>query len=144
MYFRGGIRPKSHKKQEEAKCKYSIFKARNGRVYILRKAKGYDEEDYQTRIKSEYANNLKRMKVSENDEYEGYRHRVSPALNYEIKETFGDCYNIDDDESDENMSDGETNDDEDDYTAGFIERYQKRRGIKRTNSVNYQKASIRN
>mmetsp|Transcript_9715 Transcript_9715/g.11000 ORF Transcript_9715/g.11000 Transcript_9715/m.11000 type:complete len:353 (-) Transcript_9715:115-1173(-) len=135
VYFRGGARPKSLQKEEDSKCKYTIFQARNKRVLILRKLEGgnyetFNEGDRTQRVKSEPASHLKRMKVSENDEYEGFRHTVSPALQYEIKNTYGDCYNIDEEDSDDNMSEGETHDDADDYTAGFIERFKERRGNK--------------
>lgn len=146
LYFRAGTRPKTIKENEDTagNIKYTIFTARSGRVMILRKPVGgrYEvmdkyKHDELPRSHRETANNLKRIKISENDEVEGIRHSTNPALQYQINDTFGDCYGLEDntaEDSDESMSDNEKND-KDDYTSGFIERYRKRKGnSKRGNS----------
>ena len=145
LYFRGGTRPKVVKEQETSpgKLKYTLFTARSGRVMILRKPEGgkyevLDKHKYDglQRTHRERANNLKRIKICENDEIEAIRHSTNPALQYEIKRTLGDCYGLDDNkeyESDDSMSETETKED-DDYTQGFIDRYRKRKNNKRGNS----------
>lgn len=141
LYFRAGTRPKAIKEEDTAdKVKYTIFTARSGRVMILRKPEGGKYEvmdklrhDGLNRSHREKASNLKRIKICENDETEGVRHSTNPALQFELKRTLGDYYGMDDklgDESDDSMSESETKD-EDDYTAGFIERFRKRRNNKR-------------
>ena len=144
QYYRGGTRPKKAKEDEttEGKVKYTIFQARNKRILLLRKPEGGRYEVFNKnsfaqpeRLHPETANHIKRIKMSEGDEFEGVRHTVNPALQYEVKKTFGDCYNIDDVDSDENMTDDESKNDVDDYTQGFIERYRKRRGNKRSGNM---------
>lgn len=149
LYFRSGTRPSSMKLNNDStgKMKYTVFQARNKRVLILRKPEGgryevFNKRNYSQfeRVKPETANHIKRIKLTENDEFEGIRHSVSPAIpiciQHDIKQTFGDCYDIDNikaHDSDESMQEDDTKEEEDDYIAGFIERYRKRRGNKRPN-----------
>jgi hypothetical protein len=126
QYYRAGIKPKSLDENFDklTGIKYTIYKARNGRVMILRKTKG-----------GKYTNNFKRFKMSESDEFEGARSSFTPVLQNDVNSKFSDFCNLDNTDSDENMSDEETNDNEvDDYTDGFVQRFRKRKGKKRGTS----------
>jgi hypothetical protein len=142
-YYRSGIKPKADDKaqsDETPGVKYTIFMARNGRVHILRKAKNgqYQTHDQNnstafTRIQPEVGNSIKRLKICEDDEYEGIRNTVIPVLQKEVSDSYSPWYNFDNSESDEEMTD-DTKEKEnlDDYTEGFINRHRKRKGKKRT------------
>ena len=140
QYYRSGLKPKSYNEDNEScgKIKYSIFKARNGRVHILRKPQGGKYQVYSRhndtsfkRLIPEPASSVKRLKIMENDEYEGIRNTYIPVLQNEINHQFSDFYGLDCSESEENMSDSDTKDDVDDYTSGFIERYRNRKNKKK-------------
>lgn len=140
QYYRNGI-----KQEKDLTCdtnvtgvKYSIFKARNGRVMILRKIKDgnykiFDSKtrvDY-SRIKPEPSGFLKRIKLSENDEYDGIINHNNPIVQRDVKMEYEDLAYESEPDSDEEMSDHDTKEDLDDYTEGFISRYRKRKGKKR-------------
>lgn len=144
QYYRSGTKPKSHAKvdvETPAGVKYTIFRARSGRVLILRKAKGGKYEVFNDkshtqlhRIKPEVASCLKRLKMTEDDEYEGTRNTLIPVLQDDVNNHFSQYSDLDTKDEDEEMADEEKKDDKDDYTEGFIARYRKRKGKKRGNS----------
>lgn len=118
QYYRAGVKPKCMDESENnlSGIKYTIYRARNGRVLILRKPKG----------------SKKRFKMTENDEYEGTRSGFIKVLQNDVNSKFSDFCNLDNSDSDENMSDEETHDNGvDDYTEGFVQRFRKRKGKKR-------------
>jgi hypothetical protein len=139
-YYRSGTKPKATKKEETLSgVKYTIFKARNGRIHILRKAKGgkyqvYDNRPSEfNRIKPELGSSVKRLKMTEDDEFEGIRNTYIPVLQNEVSGTFGEHCSFEDNDRDDDMStdEGKDKEVEDDYTDGFIARYRKRKGKKR-------------
>ena len=70
--------------------------------------------------------------MTENDEYEGTRGGFIRVLQNDVNSKFENFHNFDISDSDENMSDEETHDNEvDDYTEGFVQRFRKRKGKKR-------------
>lgn len=141
QYYRAGVRPKSEEEKESdvtTGVKYTIYKARAGRVYILRKAKGgryqvYDKNSHcgTKRIRPEQSSYLKRFKVSEDEEYDHTRNSYIPVLQNDVNRKFGDFTEPELPDPDEEMADEDTKDDTDDYTEGFIARYRKRKGKKR-------------
>jgi len=142
-YYRSGIKPKSDEKDqvdETPGVKYTIFMARNGRPLILRKAKNgqyqaFDKNNSSafTRIQPEVGNSIKRLKMCEDDEYEGIRNMVIPVLQNEVSNNYSAWNNFDNSEPDDDMTeDTREKDILDDYTEGFINRHRKRKGKKRT------------
>lgn len=144
QYYRSGTKPKSQAKvdvETTAGVKYTIFRARSGRIMILRKAKGgkyevYNEKSHSQlhRIKPETASCLKRLKMTEDDEYEGTRNTLIPVLQDDVNNHYSPYSDLDTKDEDEEMADEEKKDEVDDYTEGFIFRHRKRKGKKRGNS----------
>lgn len=154
QYYRSGVKPKSEDKQIDevstkpkafgaaadpsGPTKYTIFRARSGRVYILRKARSgkyqvFDKNSHSNlqRIQPEVSSHIKRLKMTENDELEGVRNTFIPVLQHEIVKSFGSLIEPELPDPDEEMNEEDTKDDTDDYTEGFISRYRKRRNKKR-------------
>jgi hypothetical protein len=143
QYHRQGVKPKPTS-ESVGTCtgvKYTLYRARNGRVLIIRKPQGgeYEVMDKKTqsvfsRIKPEKANNLKRLR-HEVDEMDNYsRGSVIPSLQNEISKRFKEFENFEESEVEEDCFNDDTKEDIDDYTEGFINRFRKRRGKKRGNS----------
>lgn len=140
QYYRTGVKPKvdSEFDTNVTGVKYSIFRARNGRVMVLRKIKdgSYKVFDAKTRIefdriKPEHSGSLKRIKLTENDEYEGVINHFNPVVQKDVKMEYEDLIYEPEPDSDEEMSDNDTKEELDDYTEGFISRHRKRKGKKR-------------
>ena len=100
----------------------------------MRKAQGgqyevYNNKDQESfnRIELEQASNLKRLKITENDEYEGIRNTYIPVLQNDVNNKFSEFSDLDESDPDDEMADDDTKEDVDDYTDGFITRLRKRR-----------------
>ena len=140
QYYRNGIKPRSDLEPNAnvTGVKYSIFKARNGRIMILRKIEGGNYKVFDSksrvdfsRVKSEPFGSFKRFKTTENDEHEGTRNHYNSIIQKELKKEYDDYIYEPEPDSDEEMGDIETKDEAEDYTEGFISRYRKRKGKKR-------------
>ena len=141
QYYRAGVKPKWTDEEKEkvnlTKVKYTIFRARSGRVLLLRKPVGgaYESIDSSTRcnfnkIKTESFRSMKRFKTSEHEEVDKFS-RINSAALSGINEQYDDFIESDSVDSDEEITDDESKSDVDDYTEGFISRLRKRRGKKR-------------
>ena len=141
QYYRAGIRPKSMEDEQNinlTKVKYTIFRARNGRILLLRKPIGgsYETIDSSTRcsfnrIKYESFRSMKRFKTSEDEEINSFSRINNNASFNEIREQYDDFIESESIDSDEEITDDESKSDVDDYTEGFIARLRKRKGKKR-------------
>ena len=137
QYYRTGLKPKAEQEFDTnvTGIKYFILKARNGRVMILRKIKdgNYSVFDSKsrvdfTRIKPESYGNIKRIKLTEGDEYEGISANHNSIIQQDVKMEYEDFVYEPEPESDDEMSEIDIKDEVDDYTEGFISRYRKRKG----------------
>ena len=144
QYQRMGVKPKPTKAvaPNTTDIKYTIFRARNGRVLIKRKPVGGSYETMENnsftafdRIKPESANNLKRLR-SELDALDNFnKNTFIPVLQNEVNKRFKQFELLEDSEPDEEITDDASKEnDVDDYTEGFINRYRKRKGQKRSNN----------
>uniref|UniRef100_A0A7S3N7K7 Uncharacterized protein n=1 Tax=Euplotes harpa TaxID=151035 RepID=A0A7S3N7K7_9SPIT len=145
LYYRSGIRPKWMDESEEGglkKIQHCIFRARNGRVLIMRKPGGSKYELLDSKPRSDFnrivpesSTFLKRIKVAEDDENEGYRNTHVPIIQMEVDDKYKDFLDFEKSDSDQELTDDDTSKDVDDYTEGFISRLKKRRGKKRSNDL---------
>lgn len=144
QYYRNGIRPKSmedEKKTAFSKIKYTIFRARNGRVLMLRKPIGGDYEviDSSTRcefnrITPDMYKSMKRFKTAEDEEIDRHVSVNTKVTTHEIGKIYEDFIDQETPDSDDEITDDDSKSDVDDYTEGFISRLRKRRGKKRGNN----------
>lgn len=144
QYQRTGTKTKPEEsKVSSTTCsdvKYTIFRARNGRVLIKRKPIGGDYEIMDNnnhsnfiRIKAEKSNNLKRLRC-EVDALDSFnKSTYIPVLQNEVNKRFKDFDYLDAKDSDDEMGDQATMEDVDDYTSGFIQRYKQRKGYSNRN-----------
>ena len=141
QYYRNGIKPKwieDDKKTSLSKIKYTIFKARNRRIYMLRKPVGgeYEVIDSSTRcefnrIIPDSYKSMKRFKLSESDEVDKHTSINTKVATHEVNKIYSDFIDNDTPDSDDEITDDDSKSDVDDYTEGFISRLRKRRGKKR-------------
>jgi hypothetical protein len=141
QYQRVGIKPKPVEtvSSKTSDVKYTIFRARNGRVLIKRKPVGGDYEALEntshtnfSRIKPETANNLKRIR-SDLDALDTFnKNSHIPVLQHEVNKRFKQFDFLEDSEPDEDTTndDLKEDDEDDNYANEFISRFRKRKGHK--------------
>ena len=144
QYQRIGTKPKHSKTDTPSTTdiKYTIFRARNGRVLIKRKPVGGTYEEYEnksftsfSRIKPESVNNLKRLR-SEVDALDSFnKNTFIPVLQNDVNKRFKQFELLEESDPDKEITDDDSKDhDVDDYTEGFVSRYRKRKGLKRNSN----------